>query len=110
MINRSKHIYKISAKRGKSQFEQKRQVMRCRVLEAHRGFILVESMKRYDKKLYKGANVAKKGQLKGIPVRRINIDQIGEIIDELTGKTITFNTIRRREGTNNSPGRARGGK
>ena len=109
MINRSKHIYKISAKRGKSQFGQKKQVMRCRVIEAHRGYILVESLKRYDKKIYKGANVVKKGAYKGIPLRRINADQIGEIIDELTNKVITFSTIRRREGAK-APGRSRGGK
>lgn len=108
-INRSQHTYIIFAVRGESQFDQKHQIMRCKVLEAHRDHFLVESLKRYNKK-YAGAAKATSGKFAGIPVRRINRNQALYIVDEQTGKRLTWNTVRRREGTSNAPGRARGGK
>lgn len=109
MVKLSNHIYLIDAERKTSQFGQTNQVVRCRVLEAHRGYVLVESLRRYNKK-YEGANKTAKGQYKGMPVRRINKDQISSIVDERTGKAVAFNTLRRREGSSKNPGRARGGK
>jgi hypothetical protein len=83
--------------------------MRCKILEAHRNYFLVESLKRYNKK-YAGANISDSGKYKGMPVRRINKEQANVIIDEKTGEWLSWETIRRREGTSDSPGRARGGK
>jgi hypothetical protein len=69
----------------------------------------VESLKRYNKK-YAGAAKTQSGTFKGMPVRRVNKDQILKIVDETTGKEVKWATIRRREGTQKRPGRARGGK
>lgn len=104
----SKHIYTIYAERKSSQFNQKRQIMRCKILEAHRGYCLVDSLKRYNKK-YAGADIATSGKYRGKCVRRVNRDQANLILDEATGKWISWETIRRREGTYR-PGRSRGGK
>jgi hypothetical protein len=108
-VNRSNNTYTIYAVRGKSQFGQKRQIMRCKILEAHREFMLVESLKRYNQK-YAGASKATSGKYAGIPVRRINKDQALVIIDENSNQWLTWDTVRRREGTSASPGRSRGGK
>jgi hypothetical protein len=108
-VLRSDHTYIIFARREKSQFGQKHQAMRCRVLEAHRNYLLVESLKRYNQK-YAGANKATVGKYKGIPVRRVNKDQALVIVDEKTDRTLSWETVRRREGTSDTPGRARGGK
>ena len=108
-LNRSEHIYKIYATRETSEFDQTKQVMRVKILEAHRDYFLVESLKRYNKK-YAGAAVATSGKFIGIPVRRINKEQAKVIVDEKTGKWIDWETVRRREGTSKSPGRVRGGK
>lgn len=105
----SGHIYMIYAIRDTSQFNQTKQIMRCRILEAHKNYFLVESLKRYNKK-YSGANVSKTGKYAGLPVRRINKGQAKLIIDEETGQWLDWETIRRREGTSKSPGRNRGGK
>ncbi len=83
--------------------------MRCKVLEAHRDHMLVESLKRYNQK-YAGASKATSGMYAGIPVRRINKDQALVIIDEASGQWLTWETVRRREGTSESPGRDRGGR
>ncbi len=108
-VLRSDHTYLIFARRNKSQFGQKHQTMRCRVLEAHRDHLLVESLKRYNQK-YAGADKATSGKYAGIPVRRVNKEQALVIIDEKTGQALSWETVRRREGTSNMPGRARGGK
>ena len=108
-VKASEHIYIIYATRETSQFAQTKQIMRCRVLEAHNSYCLVESLKRYNKK-YEKANVAKSGKYAGKPVRRINKDQAKLIVDEKTGQWLDWNTIVRREGTSKSPGRNRGGK
>ena len=108
-IRKSDRTYVIYTLRNKSQFGQKKQTMRCKILEAHREYILVESLKRYNKK-YAGAVVANKGKFAGMPVRRINKDQALVVIDEQTGRWIDWETIRRREGTSRSPGRFRGGR
>jgi hypothetical protein len=108
-VGRSAHIYLVYAKRSTSQFGQKLQEIRCRVLDARTDHILVESMKRYNRK-YAGAAVTKSGLYKGIPVRRVNKDQILKIVDETTGKEVKWETVRRREGSQLTPGRARGGK
>jgi molybdopterin-guanine dinucleotide biosynthesis protein len=108
-VSKSEHTYLVYAKRNSSQFGQKLQEIRCRVLDARTNYILVESLKRYNKK-YAGAAVTKSGTYKGIPVRRVNRDQILKIIDETTGKEVKWETIRRREGSQRAPGRARGGK
>jgi len=105
----SNHVYVIYATRKTSQFDQTKQVMRCKILEAHRDYILVESLKRYNKK-YAGASKSTSGKYAGRPVRRINKDQALVIIDEASGQWLDWDTIRRREGTSISPGRARGGK
>lgn len=107
--NISSKIYVIYADRNRSQFNQKRQVMRCRILEAHRDHFLVESLKRYNSK-YPESNRATTGRYAGMPVRRINKSQARVIVDEATGKWLTWDTVRRREGTTRSPGRARGGR
>lgn len=93
----------IYAERNTSQFNQKQQIMRVRILEAHRGYVVVESLKRYNKK-YQGAE-----KTNGKPIRRINKDQVQLIIEEKTNKWLSWETIRRREGAS-KPGRARGGK
>lgn len=108
-VTKSNHIYTIFALRNKSQFGQERQVMRCKILEVHRDHMLVESLKRYNQK-YAGAGKATSGQYEGIPVRRINKDQALVIIDEASNQWLTWDTVRRREGTTESPGRDRGGK
>ena len=105
----SNNVYIIYATRKSSQFDQNKQVMRCKVLEAHRDYVLVESMKRYNKK-YAGAVKASSGPYKGRPIRRINKDQALVIIDEKSGQCLDWETVRRREGTSTSPGRSRGGK
>lgn len=108
-VNRSNHTYKIYATRNSSQFNQDRQIMRCKVLEAYNTHLVVESLKRYNVK-YNGAERAESGVYEGIPVRRINKDQALVIIDEATGEWISWDTVRRREGSRQSPGRARGGR
>lgn len=109
MVSKSDCIYLIKAKRNKSQFGQLKQDMRCKVLDAHRGYILVESLKRYNKK-YLEANVSNFEMFKGMPVRRINKSQIISIVDEKNNLEISWETLRRREGTIKTPGRFRGGK
>lgn len=106
---RSAHTYLVYAKRNTSQFGQKLQEIRCRVLDARTDHMLVESLKRYNRK-YAGASKTNSGIYEGIPVRRVNVDQIIKIIDETTGKAVEYSTIRRREGSQRTPGRARGGK
>lgn len=108
-VSRSNHVYTIYAVRNTSQFGQERQTMRCKILEAHREYMLVESLKRYNQK-YAGAVRATAGSYEGIPVRRLNRTQALVIIDETSGQWLTWDTVRRREGTSESPGRARGGK
>ena len=108
-IKKSSHIYLVYAKRNTSQFDQKLQEIRCHVLDARTNYMLVESLKRYNKK-YAGASKASSGAYAGLPVRRVNRDQILKIVDETTGKDVQWETIRRREGTQQTPGRARGGK
>lgn len=109
-VNRSKHTYLVYAKRKTSQFDQKVQEIRCHVLEAYRDHLLVESLKRYNQK-YAGASKSGSGLFQGLPVRRVNRDQILQIEDERTGMKIAYETVRRREGTHENPGRARqGGK
>lgn len=108
-VSTSGNIYTIYAIRETSQFNQTKQIMRCKILEAHKSYFLVESLKRYNKK-YSGANIAQTGKYAGIPVRRINKDQAKLIIDESTGQWLDWETVRRREGTSESPGRNRGGK
>ena len=107
-INKSDHTYVIYAVRNTSQFDQKKQVIRCKVLEAYRDHIVVESLKRYNKK-YSGSSKST-GRYSGMPVRRINKDQALVIVDEKTGKWINWETVRRREGTTRSPGRSRSGR
>jgi hypothetical protein len=108
-VNKSNHTYIIYADRNTSQFDQKRQIMRCKVLEIHSDYMLVESLKRYNKK-YAGANTCESGKFQNMPVRRINKEQARIIIDESTGRWITWETVQRREGTLKFPGRSRGGK
>jgi len=103
-----KTIYVICANRNTSQFNQRSQNMRCKIVEAFRNYILVESLKRYNKK-YSGASFSN-GKYGGMPIRRINKNQVISIIDEKTGRSLKWETIRRREGTSKSPGRLRGGK
>jgi len=107
-VRTSDHTYVIYADRKSSQFNQKRQIMRCKVLEAHRSYLLVESLKRYNKK-YAGADICTSGKYRGKAVRRVNRDQANLILDEATNKWITWETVRRREGASH-PGRSRGGK
>ena len=83
--------------------------MRCKILEAYRTHLLVESLKRYNKK-YAESNRASGGKYEGLPIRRINKEQATLIVDEKTGKELSWETVRRREGTSGKPGRARGGK
>ena len=106
---KSEHVYVVYAKRNTSQFDQTLQEIRCHVLDAHADHMLVESLKRYNKK-YLGASKATTGMFAGMPVRRVNRDQILKIIDETTGKEVKWATVVRREGTQVRPGRARGGK
>jgi len=109
VISKSTRVYIVYAKRGTSQFGQKLQEMRCRVLDARTNYVLVESLKRYAKK-YSGASRTTSGIYTGLPVRRVNKDQIIKIIDEKTGNEVKYSTLRRREGSQRTPGRARGGK
>jgi len=102
------NIYLLYADRNTSEFGQKKQIMRVKIIEAHATYFIVESLKRYNKK-YAGASKAG-GKYNGKPVRRVNIDQVRLIVEEKTGKWLQWETVRRREGTPNSPGRARGGK
>lgn len=108
-LNISNHTYIIYATRKTSQFGQTKQRMRCKILEAYKGHIVVESLERYNKK-YAKSNKSTSGKYVGRPVRRINRDQALVIVDESTGKWLDWETVRRREGTLISPGRARGGK
>jgi len=108
-INVSRNVYTIYATRKTSQFNQTKQVMRCKILEAHRNYFLVESLKRYNKK-YSGANITDTGKYVGRPIRRVNREQAMVIVDESSGNWLSWETVRRREGTSKSPGRARGGK
>jgi len=108
MVKKKKaNKYIVYAKRQTSQFNQQLQEIHCHVLEAHNSHLLVESLKRYNKK-YSGAQVSVTGKYKGKPVRRINRDQVIGIVNQQTGKPVSWNTVRRREGTN-VPGRANGG-
>jgi hypothetical protein len=109
-VKASNNTYIIYATRNTSQFDQTKQIMRCRILEAHRDHLLVESLKRYNVKKYAGAQKAVSGKYAGKPVRRINKDQALVIIDERSGLWLDWSTIRRREGSSRSPGRARGGR
>jgi len=109
-VNKSERIYTVYAKRNTSQFGQKLQEIRCHVLDARTSYILVESLKRYNQKKYAGASKTSSGIYEGLPVRRINKDQVLKIIDESTGKEVKYSTVRRREGSQRTPGRARGGK
>lgn len=102
------NIYIIKATRDSSEFDQTEQTMRVKVLEAYSNYIIVESLKRYNKK-YSGATKST-GKYSGKPVRRINRDQVIQIVDERTQKELCWNTIQRREGTASCPGRDRGGK
>jgi hypothetical protein len=102
------NVYIIHANRNSSEFDQCEQIMRVKVLEAYKNYIIVESLKRYNKK-YSGATTST-GKYSGKPVRRINRDQVVQIIDEKTQREICWETIQRREGTASCPGRARGGK
>ncbi len=106
-INHSKHVYLIVADRNTSQFGQKIQEVRCHIIDARRPYLVVESMKRYNR-IYRGAERST-GKYEGVPVRRINKDQILRIKDEKTGKVLSYETVRRREGTDYSPGRSRPG-
>ena len=108
-VTKSKHVYIIHAHRNSSQFNQLVQKIRCHALDARRGHILVESLKRYNLKYPEAVKTAT-GPYRGMPVRRINRDQILKIIDEKTGCELSWETIRRREGSQRTPGRARGGK
>jgi hypothetical protein len=108
-MSESSNIYIIYAVRRTSQFNQRKQVMRCKVLEAYRDYFVVESLKRYNKK-YSDANISTAGVYAGKPIRRINKDQAIVIVDEKTNQWLNWETVRRREGTSSSPGRARGGK
>lgn len=108
-VRTSNHTYIVYATRKTSQFDQTKQKMRVKIIEAHRDHLLVESLKRYNVK-YAGANKAANGRLAGIPVRRINKNQALVIIDEATGQWLDWETVRRREGTSRSPGRDRDGK
>lgn len=105
----SENVYVIYATRETSQFSQTKQIMRCRVLEAHKNYMLVESLKRYNKK-YAGASVATTGKYAGMPIRRVNKEQAKLIVDEKTGNWLEWDTVVRREGTSKAPGRNRGGK
>jgi len=109
VVNKSNHTYYIYATRNTSQFGQERQIMRCKILEVHRNYMLVESLKRYNQK-YAGASKATSGKYKGLPIRRLNKDQALVIIDEATNQWLSWETVRRREGTSDFPGRSRGGK
>jgi hypothetical protein len=108
-VNKSKHVYLIVADRKTSQFDQTIQEIRCHALDVYRDHMLVESMKRYNKK-YAGASKSTSGKYKDLPVRRINRDQVLRIRDEKTGQVLSWETVRRREGTSRKPGRARGGR
>ncbi len=109
-VNKSEHTYLVYAKRNSSQFGQKLQEIRCRILDARTNYVLVESLKRYNKKKYSGAQKTKSGIYSGMPVRRVNKDQVLKIVDETTGKEVKWETVRRREGSQRNPGRSRGGK
>ena len=108
-LNLSSHIYLIEAKRKTSQFNQMLQNIRCKIVSIHRDHMVVESLKRYNIK-YPNSNRSTSSNFLGRPIRRINVDQVFNIIDESTGRFLTWETVRRREGTLDSPGRSRGGK
>ena len=107
-VVRSDYTYLIFAYRENSEFGQEYQLMRCKVLEAHRGHLVVESLKRYNQK-YAGAELATEGRYAGMPVRRINKNQCYAIVDEATAVEVPWETVRRREGAT-TVGRARGGR
>lgn len=104
-VSKSEHTYLVYAKRNTSKLQE----IRCRILDARTQYILVESLKRYNKK-YAGAVKTQTGLYKGLPVRRVNRNQVIKIIDATTGKEVQWATVRRREGSQRAPGRARGGK
>jgi hypothetical protein len=93
---RSKNIYLIKADRRTSQFGQHTQDMRCRIVGIHENYINVESLKRYNKK-YENASMVMSGKYKGIPIRRINRNQIHFITDEKTGRNISWEEMSTRE-------------
>jgi hypothetical protein len=108
----SDRVYYVYAFRKTSQFNQKLQEIRCRITSCHRGHMTVESLKRYNKK-YSGAEKVKKGAYQGMPLRRVNKDQVIVIKVEEKGKPgriIQWETVRRREGTARTHGKGRGGK
>jgi rRNA maturation protein Rpf1 len=108
----SGRVYYVYAFRKTSQFDQKVQEIRCRITSCHRGHMVVESLKRYNKK-YAGAEVVKKGEYKGMPLRRVNKGQVIVIKLEERGKPgriIQWETVRRREGTSRTHGKGRGGR
>lgn len=107
-VLRSDYTYMVAAYRENSEFNQNYQWMRCKVLEAHRGYLVVESLKRYNQK-YAGAEVAVEGRYAGMPVRRVNKEQCFAIVDEIAGTEVSWETVRRREGAT-TMGRARGGR
>jgi hypothetical protein len=108
-MKKSDNIYIIEAYRNKSQFNQTIQTLRCKILEAYSDYILVESLKRYNKK-YAGAVTSKSDKYVGKPIRRINKNQVIRILDEKTVQSLKWETIRRREGTSKSPGRSKVGR
>lgn len=108
----SDRVYYIYAFRKTSQFNQKLQEIRCRVTSCHREYMTVESLKRYNKK-YSGAETVQVGPYKGMPLRRVNQDQIIVIKVEEKGKPgriVQWESVRRREGTARTHGKGRGGK
>lgn len=108
----SERVYYIYAFRNTSQFNQNLQEIRCRVTSCHRGHAVVESLKRYNKK-YAGADKAKKGPYQGMPLRRVNREQVVVIKVEENGqpgRIVSWDTVRRREGTARTHGKGRGGK
>jgi hypothetical protein len=107
-VVKSDYTYLVFAYRDNSEFDQEYQLMRCKVLEAHRDHLVVESLKRYNQK-YAGAEMAIRGRYVGMPVRRINKDQCYAIVDETTSVEVPWETVRRREGAT-TPGRSRGGR
>ena len=108
----SDRVYYIYAFRKTSQFKQNLQEIRCRITSCHRGHVTVESLKRYNKK-YAGAEKVQTGPYKGMPLRRINQDQVIviKVVEKgKPGRIVQWETIRRREGTARTHGKGRGGK
>ena len=88
-------IYTIYARRNKSQFNEVKQKMKCRVLEVHRNYMLVDSLNRHGAE-YNGASRVESGQYAGMAVRRINKEQALVIEDASTGRWVEWETVRRR--------------